>query len=131
MIKAQAAALFQRLFTGYSGAYGTYDPRMLSERGKKKPAHRAIRSQCTAECYLDHLSGRQPLGVYLLDDDQMLRFAAIDIDVYPIDHANISVQLNELPLPMVVCSSKSGGAHIYVFSQGPKTRRVSGCFSKT
>ena len=123
MTKAQAAAFFQRLFTGYSKAYGTYDPRMLSEKGKKKPAHRAIRSQCTAECYLDHLSGGNRRN-HLLDDDQMLRFAAIDIDVYPIDHANISAQLNELALPMG-CAANQVVRIFMFFSRGLKTRGLS------
>jgi hypothetical protein len=103
------------LFSGYTKAYGTYDARMLGSPGKQKPMHRKVDSTPSADTVKNHLDGQRPLGIYLLDDDEMVRFAAIDIDVYPVEHAKISRQLKEWGLPFVVCNSKSGGAHAYVF----------------
>jgi len=50
----------------------------------------------------------------------MVRFAAIDINLYPFDHAKLAKQLEEWELPFVVCNSKSGEAHVYVFFSEPE-----------
>ena len=81
---------FMALFSGYTKAYGTYDARMLGSPGKQKPMHRKVDSTPCADTVKNHLNGQRPLGIYLLDDDEMVRFAAIDIDVYPVEHAKIS-----------------------------------------
>ena len=86
---------FMALFSGYTKAYGTYDARMLGGSGKQKPRQRTIDSLTTTQCFENHLSGQEPIGVYPLNDDEMVRFAAIDIDVYPVEHMKISHQLNE------------------------------------
>ena len=115
MSKLSHTERFMILFSGYAKAYGTYDARMLGSLGKQKPMHRKVDSTPSADTVKNHLNGQRPLGIYLLDDDEMVRFAAIDIDVYPVEHAKISQQLKEWGLPFVVCNSKSGGAHAYVF----------------
>ena len=106
---------FMALFSGYTKAYGTYDPRTLGMPGKQKPSYMKVDSLPTSERFEHHLKGNQPIGIYLLDDDEMVSFAAIDIDAYPIDHTKISHQLVKWGLPFVVCNSKSGGAHVYAF----------------
>ena len=111
MSKLSDTERFMTLFSGYTRAYGTYDARMLGSPGKQKPMHRKVDSTPSADTVKNHLNGQCPLGIYLLDDDEMVRFAAIDIDVYPVEHAKISRQLKEWGLPFVVCNSKSRGAH--------------------
>ena len=106
---------FMALFSGYTKAYGTYNPQTLGMPGKQKPSYMKVDALPTSQRFQHHLEGNQPIGIYLLDDDEMVRFAAIDIDAYPIDHAKISQQLEKWGLPFVVCNSKSGGAHIYAF----------------
>ena len=120
MSKLSHTERFMTLFSGYTKAYGTYDERMLGSLGKQKPMHRKVDSTPSADTVKNHLNGQRPLGIYLLDDDEMVRFAAIDIDVYPVEHAKISQQLKEWGLPFVVCNSKSGGAHAYVFFVKPE-----------
>ena len=120
MSKLSDTERFRTLFSGYTRAYGTYDARMLGSLGKQKPMHRKVDSTPSADTVKNHLDGQCPLGIYLLDDDEMVRFAAIDIDVYPVEHAKISQQLKEWGLPFVVCNSKSGGAHAYVFFVKPE-----------
>ena len=100
------------LFSGYTKAFGTYDPRTLGMPGKQKPSYIKVDSLPTSERFERHLKGNQPIGIYLLDDDEMVSFAAIDIDAYPVDHAKISHQLVKWGLPFVVCNSKSGGAQV-------------------
>ena len=112
---------FMALFSGYTKAYGTYNARMLGGSGKQKPNHRKVDCPPTADTFKNHLNGQQPLGIYLLDDNEMVRFAAIDIDLYPFDHAKLARQLDKWELPFVVCNSKSGGAHVYVFFREPET----------
>ena len=103
---------FMALFSGYTKAFGTYDPRTLGMPGKQKPSNMTVDALPTSERFEYDLNGNQPIGIYLLDDDEMVCFAAIDIDAYPIDHAKISYQLVEWGLPFVVCNSKSGGAQV-------------------
>ena len=111
---------FMALFSGYTKAYGTYNARMLGGSGKQKPNHRKVDCPPTADTFKNHLNGQQPLGIYLLNDNEMVRFAAIDIDLYPFDHAKLARQLDKWELPFVVCNSKSGGAHVYVFFREPE-----------
>jgi putative DNA primase/helicase len=106
---------FKTLFSGFTKAFGTYDPNGLGGSGKHKPRQWKEDSPPCMERFESHLNGKKPVGIYPLDDDEMVRFAAIDIDVYPVEHSKISQQLNEWGLPFVVCNSKSDGAHAYVF----------------
>ena len=93
---------FMTLFSGDTKAYGTYDARMLGGPGKQKPQHRMVDSTLSIDMFKDHLNGQHPLGIYPLNDDEMVRFAAIDIDLYPFDHAKLARQLDEWELPFVV-----------------------------
>jgi len=120
MSKLSDTERFMTLFSGYTRAYGTYDARMLGSPGKQKPTHRMVDSTPSIDTFKNHLNGQHPLGIYPLNDDEMVRFAAIDIDLYPFDHAKLARQLDEWELPFVVCNSKSGGAHVYVFFSEPE-----------
>ena len=111
---------FMALFSGYTKAYGTYDPNGLGGSSKQKPRQWKENSSPCIERFESHLNGKKPVGIYLLNDNEMVQFAAIDIDVYPVEHAKISQQLKEWGLPFVVCNSKSGGAHVYVFFNEPE-----------
>ena len=96
---------FMHLFRGYSEAYGSYNASNLGGEGK----------QPTEQNFLEHINGKQPIGIYPLDNNEKVSFAAIDIDEYPINHVALSEKLNDWKLPFLVCNSKSGGAHIYIF----------------
>ncbi|MDV7401895.1 hypothetical protein RZS08_61310, partial [Arthrospira platensis SPKY1] len=46
----------------------------------------------------------------------MVKFGAIDVDTYSgIDLAELAIQIASQKLPLVLCRSKSGGPHIYLF----------------
>jgi len=61
----------------------------------------------------EHLAGKIGLGVVPIKDNDMVRFAAIDIDDY--DY-NIEHCLNMIePFPIIPCRTKSGGYHLYMF----------------
>ncbi len=60
------------------------------------------------------------MGIIPIRDDSTCVFGAIDIDVYAdIDHVQIVAMLAKLGYPLVVCRSKSGGAHVYLFAAEP------------
>ena len=109
------------LFRGFSGGYGTYDARLLGKaEGKQKVRQFMVKEPPTIDLFKAHLSGQTPVGIYLLDDNEQLSFGAIDIDVYPIDLGALANRLDEMSLPLIVCNSKSGGAHVYVFFESPQ-----------
>ena len=109
------------LFRGFSGGYGTYDARLLGHAGgKQKVRQFMVKEPPTIDLFKAHLSGQTPLGIYLLDDSEQLSFGAIDIDEYPINLHAIATRLEELSLPLMVCNSKSGGAHVYAFFKTPQ-----------
>jgi hypothetical protein len=115
------ASRMAALFRGFSGGYGTYDVRLLGKaEGKQKVHQFMVKEPPTIDLFEAHLSGQTPVGIYLLDDDEQVSFGAIDIDVYPIDLGALANRLDKMSLPLIVCNSKSGGAHIYVFFETPQ-----------
>ena len=47
----------------------------------------------------------------------MCKWGCVDIDQYPLDHKLLLEKIRKLKLPLVVCRSKSGGAHCFLFSK--------------
>lgn len=112
---------FCSLFSGYSAAFGTYDPRELGKsNGKQKVKQHTVKEKLTKDTYKRHLEGVKPLGVVMLDKGERVSFAAIDIDVYPLNLKDLSIKLMKWKLPLLVCSSKSKGAHIFAFFETPQ-----------
>lgn len=108
------------LFAGLDRAYGTY--RVQERDGEKLAgAARTVQQPLNQDIWDLHMSGERSLGVVPIRDDSTTVFAAIDIDTYPLDHAELEKHIEELSLPLVVCRSKSGGAHLYVFIKSPGT----------
>jgi hypothetical protein len=59
------------------------------------------------------------LGLVPVRADGTCRFGAIDIDEYGIDHQDLTQRVVTRNMPLAVCRSKSGGAHLYLFIQEP------------
>lgn len=98
---------FMHLFRGYSEAYGSYNASNLGGEGKQKPKYYTEGKQPTEQNFLEHINGKRPIGIYPLDNNEKVSFAAIDIDEYPINHVALSEKLNDWKLPFLVCNSKS------------------------
>ena len=100
-------ALFGQFFSGLSHVYGTYDP--LTGQARQVKAH------VTQQVLLDHLTGRQPYGVYLLVSDRT-RAVVVDFDT---DDLNGPVAYLDAAraydLPTYIERSKSKGYHIWTF----------------
>ena len=110
---------FHQLFDGWGKAHGVFHPQKQSRqaRGKVTGGQATELGPPTPELWEAHLSGAQGLGVYMLRLDGTVRFAAIDVDVYPVDHRALAERISKAELPLILCKSKSGGAHLYLFGQ--------------
>jgi hypothetical protein len=116
-----AFTAFRNLFDGLDRTYGKYDiDHDLSSRREKvtgKPV--TIKAAVTMELYAKHLEGEQGLGIVPIREDSTCNFAALDIDEYNLDLPKLAKEIAEKSLPLVVCRSKSGGAHCYMFMEEP------------
>lgn len=111
---------FARLFSGYSKAHGTFQTLKADETGKVKGKALTERGGATLNDYAAHLNGTSAgLGVIMLRDDDTCLFGAIDYDVKTMNHAKAEAKVRELGLPLILCRSKSGGGHFYVFLKDP------------
>lgn len=111
---------FKAIFSGLDIAYGTY--KIESSRGDGKQAGKAVvvRKPPTDDLWSKHLEGVEPsLGIIPIRADNTCIWGCIDIDQYPLDHAGLIKKIRSLDLPMVVCRSKSGGAHVFLFVKDP------------
>ena len=106
---------FASLFRGLNRAYGAVDLTGKDANGKQKGKYKFVHEPRTSETFDAHLKGETSIGVVPINEDNLCRWGALDIDQYPLDHSAIIRKLAELDLPLVVCRSKSGGAHLYLF----------------
>lgn len=113
------AERFMQLFSGMDRAYGTYDINATREDGKQVGAASTKRGDVTAELWQRHLAGKQGLGIIPIRDNNSCSFGAVDIDQYNIDHAKIVRNIRSKDLPLMPCRTKSGGMHVYCFSENP------------
>lgn len=116
-----AAKKFQELFDGLNRVRGSYkiDVDRTHEKDKVIGAAKTVKEPLQEHHWIDHLQGREGLGIVPIRDDQCCVFAALDIDEYDLDLQFLNEEVNKLKLPFVTCRTKSGGAHLYVFFQEP------------
>lgn len=112
----QAEEFFD-LFTGSDIAHGTFEISGVDRLtdGKKKGQARVIREQTTPAMWEEHLRGGLGLGIIPIRTDNHVRWGAIDIDSYTVNHKELVEKLRKNSIPAVVGRSKSGGAHIWMF----------------
>ncbi len=102
---------FEELFVGGSQAYGRYRAKPKFVKTIKKPVPLAA--------YKEHLAGGMGLGLVPWRADGTCRFAAIDVDDDNIKHEDLLKKVRDRNMPLHVCRSKSGGAHLYLFMKEP------------
>ena len=107
---------FKNIFEGLHRAYGTFKEEDQDENGKKKGKAYIIKAPITDQLWEDHISGKASLGIIPIRDDSKCRWGCIDVDSYTLDHKQIVDKLNEYKIPLICCRSKSGGAHIFLFT---------------
>lgn len=109
---------FASIFDGLAEAYGYFKISGRTASGKNTGKAGIIRGPRTMRLYEEHLSGSGTgLGIIPINADNMCKWGCIDVDQYPLDHKLLVEKINTLKLPLVVCRSKSGGAHCFLFSK--------------
>ena len=109
---------FKSIFLGLEIAYGQYQPGERGENGKQKGKAFIVRGDVTDSLWSDHLKGKGPaLGIIPITEDNSCRWGCIDIDEYNFDHLSLIQSIRKLNLPLIVCRSKSGGAHVFLFTK--------------
>jgi hypothetical protein len=111
---------FYDIFKGLDIAYGTYRIEKDKDNGKRVGKALVVRATPTKEIWQAHLDGVEPaLGIIPIRADNSCTWGTVDIDQYPIDHTALVEKVRRLKLPLVVCRSKSGGAHCFLFTKTP------------
>jgi len=114
------AQQFMKRFAGLERAHGIYTITSERESGKKVGKAVTRREPVTEELWQLHFEGKQSLGIVPIRDDATCVFGAIDIDSYKdFDVVALAAKVEALGLPLLVCRSKSGGAHLYLFTSAP------------
>jgi hypothetical protein len=106
---------FMEAFEGSTAAHGHTTVGNTRRNGKTEAKSFVVREPLTEQNISEHLSGKAGIGAIPIRDDNKCKFGAIDIDTYPIDHQRLVKKLEQLKAPMIVCRSKSGGAHLFLF----------------
>jgi hypothetical protein len=104
------------IFEGLDRAHGSYHlSGKITEKGKKQGNALTINEKPTEDLWLKHLNGEYGLGIFPLNDSGECRWGAIDVDIYNLDFNKLEKDLGKIKLPLIMCRTKSGGAHIYLF----------------
>lgn len=107
---------FIQLFSGLTTAHGTYKlTGDLSPNGKAKGVAVTHQAMVTVELWNRHLRGEQGLGIIPINEHNCCRFGAIDVDIYPLNLKELNARIQFKKLPLVLCRTKSGGAHLFLF----------------
>jgi hypothetical protein len=131
MINNEVIKRFMLLFRGNDRTFGTFDPKAKRKDRQQSTEHAAV----TIDDFKEHLTGARGVGMVPIMDDGMCYFGAIDIDAHgdapDIDIISLEKQVRENDIPLTVCRSKSGGAHLYLFGAEPlKAALVRSALSK-
>ena len=122
-----SVANFKDIFKGLDRARGvTYVDKKGEDGQKIKGKSFVTREKVTDDLWNKHLQGIEPsLGIIPINDDNKCIWGCIDIDSYAgFDHKKLISKIKELKLPLVVFRSKSGGAHVFLFTQVPVEAKI-------
>ena len=106
---------FSSIFDGLKEAYGTYKVEKTQLNGKNTGKASIVREPRTRAVFEAHLKGEVSIGVVPINEENVCLWGAIDVDMYPLDHQEIVQRVRKLQFPLVVCRSKSGGGHLFMF----------------
>jgi hypothetical protein len=112
------AVRIAELFAGSDRGHGTYgvptqEPGSLKWEIKKTA--RTLRGPATVDHWCRHLKGERPLGVIPIRGDGKCKWGSIDVDEYDGINLELINKADRAKLPLIACSSKSGGLHFFLF----------------
>ena len=109
---------FKNIFEGLKIAYGQYQKGDRNENGKQTGKAFIVRKNVSDDLWENHLQGKgAALGIIPINEDNLCKWGCIDIDEYNLDHFSLVQSVRGLKLPLVICRSKSGGAHVFLFTK--------------
>jgi len=109
---------FKNIFEGLKIAYGQYQKGDKDENGKQKGKAYIVRKNVSDDLWENHLQGKGPaLGIIPIREDSTCRWGCIDIDSYDLDHRSLIQSIRDFNFPLIICRSKSGGAHVFLFTK--------------
>ena len=109
---------FKSIFAGLDRAYGVTIVEDTKGSGIKIKGKSFVKRQpVTDNLWQKHLDGEENLGIIPINDDNQCRWGCIDIDSYAgFDHKKLIDKITNMKLPLIVCRSKSGCAHVFLFT---------------
>ena len=108
---------FAGIFDGLKIAYGTYRVDRTKTNGKTTGQAAVVKEPRSPSLWEGHLSGEgDAIGIIPINEDSNCIWGCIDVDQYPLDHLELVTKIRRMKLPLVVCRSKSGGAHCFLFT---------------
>jgi len=113
--------MFEKIFKGLERAHGCTKVTASVEVGVKlKGQSFVVRQPVTTDLWQMHLKGEQSLGIIPINENNECIWGCVDIDSYAgFDHKKLIDKIKQFKLPLAVCRSKSGGAHVFLFSAQP------------
>jgi hypothetical protein len=109
---------FKSIFEGLKIAYGQYQKGERGENGKQKGKAFIVRKQITDDLWKNHIEGKGPaLGIIPITESNNCKWGCIDIDEYNLNHHDLISRIRDFGFPLIVCRSKSGGAHVFLFTR--------------
>ena len=114
------------LFQGLDRAHGraVVDSKVDPRKGKRNAKSWTVLEPVTLELWEKHLAGEYGMGIIPITDDATAQWGAIDVDKYDMELNDLAAKIEELRLPMVVCRTKSGGAHVFLFLTEPASAQL-------
>ena len=110
---------FHELFVSNPNVYGqtSLTGKTRNRDGKADSKSFLVKEAIDPTVWESHLKGERIIGCTPLINEDQVRWGALDVDVYQDAKTleGIIEQVKENNLPFVVCRSKSGGAHVYLF----------------
>ena len=112
---SETTVRFRALFRGLRRAHGEFTP--LPD-GRKRA--KTIHAPPTETAWTRHLDGQPPgIGIVPITDDGTCYWGALDVDDYTVDHQALAADIAQRDLPLLLCRSNSGGAHLFCFFVEP------------
>lgn len=117
---------FANLFQGLKRAHGVFEITGKDET-KNKITGRAktVAQEPKLANFKLHLAGDRGIGIVPINEDNQCYFGAIDIDIYEgLGIEKLHATIRDFNLPLIPCTTKSGGIHLYVFFSEPISAKI-------
>lgn len=117
MNSLEEAKSLMSIFEGSDLAFGRTElTEHITTTGKHEAKCWMEKRPVTEEDWKRHIEGIAALGIPPINSQSMVKFGAIDVDQYQgLSLEDLCRDISRANLPLVVCRSKSGGPHIYLF----------------